>query len=419
MVRFLTILFCCGSLLGEAQNIEYTKQIIDTLTSSYFGGRGAVNDGEKKAAEFLKKEFLRTGLKSFDEDYFQSFNYSINTFPNRVSVTVDGEQLTPGADFLVEPNSGAVGGNYQLVWYNKENVPTKKEFKKLVDRRFFANKFIVIDDEDVDKEDELFQLLKLNVFGAAGVIYLEPTKLTHSLSQTYLDFGILRVKSDKITRKNRKIKIEIDQKFVRNQSSQNVIGFVKGEQHPDSIIVVSAHYDHLGYMGAETFFPGANDNASGVAMLLNLAYHYTHKELPKKTIVFMLFGAEEVGILGSKHFVNNPLFPLNKINFVMNLDLLGTGDDGAMVVNATVFEEQFKKLDSINTANDYLPIIKKRGKAANSDHYWFTEKGIPSFFLYTLGGISAYHDVHDIAKTLPLTEFEDCFRLLRDFIDEL
>lgn len=133
----------------------------------------------------------------------------------------------------------------------------------------------------------------------------------------------------------------------------------------------------------------------------------------------MLFGAEEVGILGSKHFVNNPLFPLNKINFVMNLDLLGTGDDGAMVVNATVFEEQFKKLDSINTANDYLPIIKKRGKAANSDHYWFTEKGIPSFFLYTLGGISAYHDVHDIAKTLPLTEFEDCFRLLRDFIDEL
>lgn len=103
----------------------------------------------------------------------------------------------------------------------------------------------------------------------------------------------------------------------------------------------------------------------------------------------------------------------------MNLDLLGTGDDGAMVVNATVFPEHFKRLDSINTLYNYMPNLKKRGKAANSDHYWFTEKGIPSFFMYTLGGISAYHDIDDVYKTLPLTKFEDCFRLIRDFIDEL
>jgi len=66
-----------------------------------------------------------------------------------------------------------------------------------------------------------------------------------------------------------------------------------------------------------------------------------------------------------------------------------------------------------------LTEIKKRGKAANSDHYWFSEKGIPSFFIYLRGGIKAYHDVYDVSKTLPLTKFTDSFRLIHDFVDEL
>lgn len=420
MIRqLIVLLIICAPIFSVSQNIDYTKHIIDTLTSPYFAGRGAVDSGEIKAAQFLKKEFLRIGLKPFDDNYFQTFKYPINSFPRKASLTIDGEKLIPGLDFLIEPNSGSIGGSYQLVWYYKGNIPSKKELKKLVDRRFFADKFIVIDEERVDKNDELFELLKLNIYGAAGIIFLEPTKLTQGLSQTYVDYGVLRVKKDKISRKCRSIQLEIDQKFIPNQKSQNVIGYIKGEQYPDSFVVVSAHYDHLGMMGSQVYFPGANDNASGVAMLLNLAYHYTHKELPKKTIVFMLFGAEEVGILGSKYFVENPTFLLDKINFVMNLDLLGTGDDGAMVVNATVFPEHFKRLDSINTLYNYMPNLKKRGKAANSDHYWFTEKGIPSFFMYTLGGISAYHDIDDVYKTLPLTKFENCFRLIRDFIDEL
>ena len=154
-------------------------------------------------------------------------------------------------------------------------------------------------------------------------------------------------------------------------------------------------------------------------MLLNLAYHYTHKEPPKKTMVFIAFGGEEAGLLGSKFFVENPIAPLSKINFVMNMDLMGTGDDGAMVVNAKIFPNYFQLLEKINSENDYLLELKQRGKAANSDHYWFSENGIPAFFIYTLGGIKAYHDVEDVAKTLPLTDFEDCFRLIRDFVDEL
>ena len=60
--------------------------------------------------------------------------------------------------------------------------------------------------------------------------------------------------------------------------------------------------------------------------------------------------------------------------------------------------------------------IKKRGKAAISDHYPFTEAGVPCFYIYTMGGIQAYHDVYDVPETLPLTEFEDLFKLLTDFV---
>ncbi len=133
----------------------------------------------------------------------------------------------------------------------------------------------------------------------------------------------------------------------------------------------------------------------------------------------MAFGAEESGILGSKYFTENPTFPLSSINFMINVDIMGTGDEGIQVVNGTEFKPQFNKLVEINKKNDYLKQVKIRGKAANSDHYWFSEKGVPAIFIYTLGGISAYHDIYDVSKTLPLTKFEDCFRLLTDFVSEL
>ncbi len=420
MSRILILFFSPFiSLFLFSQNIGYTKKVLDTLTSTYFSGRGAVNEGEKKAADYIANEFNKHGLKNVNNTFFQEFNYPINTFDGKVEVSFDKNQLIAGEDYLVDASSGKISGTFKLVWYNKDNAPSKKQLKKLSGRNFFSNKFIVIDDEAVEKENELFQLLKLNVFGAAGIILIENEKLTQHLSSTFNDFGILTVKREKINRDYKSITLSIDQKFIRDYKSQNVIGYIEGTEYPDSFIVLSAHYDHLGKMGEDIYFPGANDNASGVAMLLNLAYHYAHKEPPTKSILFIAFGAEESGLIGSKYFVNHPTIPLNKINFVFNMDLMGTGSEGAMIVNGSIYEKHYNKLTAINKRNDYLVTINKRGTAANSDHYWFSEKGIPAFFMYLMGGIKAYHDVYDVSKTLPLTKFEDSFRLIRDFIDEL
>ena len=116
------------------------------------------------------------------------------------------------------------------------------------------------------------------------------------------------------------------------------------------------------------------------------------------------------------NYVHNPVFPLTDILFLVNLDILGTGDEGITVVNGAVHTKEFELLSKINNEREYLVKVKKRGKAAISDHYPFSEANVPCFYIYTMGGIKAYHDVYDVPETLPLTEFEDLFRLLTDFV---
>ncbi|MNL21468.1 Aminopeptidase YwaD precursor [compost metagenome] len=180
----------------------------------------------------------------------------------------------------------------------------------------------------------------------------------------------------------------------------------------------TAHYDHLGGMGSQTYFPGANDNASGVSLLLNMARHYAANPAPY-SMAFICFAAEEAGLLGSKHFTEQPLIDLKKIRFLVNLDMIGTGDTGITVVNAEYYPKEFTLLNEINDQHKYLSKINPRGKAANSDHYFFSEKGVPSFFIYTNGGIKAYHDVNDLPGTLPFTEYDDLFNLFLNFNKKL
>ena len=214
--------------------------------------------------------------------------------------------------------------------------------------------------------------------------------------------------------------IVIEQEFVQNYRSQNVIGAIKGKSHPDSIIMISAHYDHLGRMGEETYFPGANDNASGVGLMLDLARHFNKKKnQPDYTILFVAFGAEELGLLGSRYFIKWPIINLTNIKFLINLDISGTGDDGITVVNGSVYTKEFEILNNINKGKKLLSTINSRGEACISDHCFFYQLGIKSFYIYTLGGIQAYHDIYDRYESLPLTAYESYFKLLVDFIEKI
>jgi hypothetical protein len=240
-------------------------------------------------------------------------------------------------------------------------------------------------------------------------------KLTHSLSWEQFPKPSIVILKKHLIDLPKKIHFDI-QANMKQTFSQNVIGFVKGTTQADSFLVFSAHYDHLGGVGKETYFAGANDNASGVAMLLELSEYFSQHPQPY-SIVFIAFGAEEAGLIGSRYYVEHPLFPLKKIKWLMNLDLVATGEKGGTIVNGAVFKEEFDKIVEINKEANYLPTILSRGKAANSDHYFFSEKGVKSFFLYLMGDWTNYHDIYD-KPPVPLSRFKETFQLLVDFAEK-
>ena len=95
---------------------------------------------------------------------------------------------------------------------------------------------------------------------------------------------------------------------------------------------------------------------------------------------------------------------------------MGNGAEGVMTVNGANYKEQYDLLSNLNIKNNYLPAVKARGKAKNSDHYYFSEAGVPCFFFYLMGPYPFYHDIHDKASAVPFTNFENAFSLFRDFI---
>ena len=133
----------------------------------------------------------------------------------------------------------------------------------------------------------------------------------------------------------------------------------------------------------------------------------------------MAFSGEEIGLLGSTYYVEHPLFPLKKIKFLFNIDIMGDAADGITLVNGTVMASEYNKINAINDAKKYIPSIQKRGEAAISDHYPFYAKGVRSFFAYSRGKITAYHDITDTKAGLPLTNYQGCFQLFKDFIAAL
>lgn len=379
MKKWLLVLFLAAFNVSFSQQVSEARKIVDTLTSPYFWGRGYTKDGMSKAATFIGQQFTQFGLQPVSgKSFFQNFTYAANTFPGRMHVSINGKELTPGKDFIISPESRGVSGKGKL---------------QQQDSTHFG-----------DVENRI-------------IVSLED-KLTWSVAPGQADYTMLQVDKKALTSMPLTVEAEVDNKLVKNFKAANVCGWVAGAVKPDSIIVISAHYDHLGGMGESTYFPGANDNASGTSLLLGLAKYYASHPQPY-TMAFVSFAGEEAGLRGSEYFTKNPLFPLKKIRFLLNLDLEGTGDEGITVVNATEFPMEFRQLNEANDAGKLLPKINARGKAANSDHYWFTEKGVPAFFFYTLGGIKAYHDVFDKAETLPMNEYEDLFKLIVSFNEKL
>lgn len=374
-------LLLVSMLPAAAQDSLYARKTIRFLTSKACYGRGYLRSGLNTAAKYIEGELKALQVQPLQAgSYFQPFHFNVNTFPGKVAVKLNGRTLKPGEDYIVSPESAGLRGSFTL-----------------------------------QKKDSVTYTA---VSGDRPLLIRLKKKLTFSVATEAADYCEIELLDNGTYGDLRTARVDIRNKVLTPFEAKNIIGFLQGQNTGDTLVVFSAHYDHLGGMGKKTYFPGANDNASGVSVLLNLAKYYKAHP-PRYTTLFIFFAGEEAGLIGSKFFTESGLVNLKKIKFLVNLDLLGTGDDGIMVVNGALHEKQFAQLQKINTEQQLVKEIKKRGKAKNSDHYWFTEAGVPCFFIYTLGGTTSYHDVFDVEEKLPLTDYRDVFRLITTFVERL
>lgn len=399
---------------SKAQDRAFARGILDTLTSAGMHGRGYVANGCGIASEFIRGEFMKLGLKPPDGNYFQEFTMPVNTFPDTVRVWIDGKELTPGADFVIRSSSPDVKGTFDLLWFLKDStgIPSPREEYGMID---ISSKVLVT--------DMTFKEFEGSNFAAAGIIFLTDGKVGWHVSDAgnVNNFFSLIISKQAIPDNADSIKIDANAKFYPEYRVRNVIGVIPGLNDSSGAVVIGAHYDHLGRMGSKVYFPGANDNASGVAFILDLAGHFSQPgNKPARTLVFVAFAGEETGLKGSSYFVNNNPIPLDSIRFMLNFDMVGSGSEGIKVVNGSVFHQEFDELVRINDEKAYLPSVNERGEAANSDHYPFYREGVPCFFIYTLGKeCMEYHNPDDTTENTPFTKYEGLFRLVTDFIQTL
>ena len=207
-------------------------------------------------------------------------------------------------------------------------------------------------------------------------------------------------------------------KFTENTdgtiTGRNVIGFL--DNNAENTVVIGAHFDHLGYggdgslhRGEKAIHNGADDNASGVAVLLNLISKLNAKNT-NNNYLFMAFSGEEMGLLGSNYFVKNPTIDTKAVSYMINMDMVGRLKDSALAVYGTGTSPIFKQtLKSHN--NNNFKLIQKESGVGPSDHTSFYLADIPVLHFFT-GQHSDYHKPSDDTETLNYEGME----LVSDYI---
>lgn len=411
-----------------------SKRFAKTLASRDFHGRGYQNDGHGIAATYIAELFEEWGLEPINNEkgpdgYFQHFNFGLNRIDDG-SLELSGTKMKIGSDFIIHKQSGGEFAEGRILDYGY-GMPNEVKFAEdriVVIREGFSKK--VNKKEELKKKYAKYgnEMAKIDLAAknkAAGVILLRK-KLTYGLSPMPVEIPVVEMLAESYPKKKKLRKeaiINVSRKMV-NQQSQNVMGWVKGTEVPDSFIMVCAHYDHLGRQG-DAIFVGGNDNASGTAMMMTMAKHYTAQgNAPRYSMVFVGFGAEEAGLIGSRHYVKkDPIFPLDKIRFVLNVDLMSNGDEGITAVAGLTPERdstaEFRALIDLNTKMEATPRVKGRTNAPNSDHYYFSEEGVPAMFIYTMGGPPHYHDIYDTFAEMKFSRYYEVRELLMKLVEEI
>ena len=416
MKKLLLLSSVLLTLSASAQNLTYAKQIVNELSSPKYYGRGYINKGDSIAANFLVAEMKKIKIKPLMPGYLQPYTLPINTIEGVPSVAINGKSLEVASEFFINPASPSIEGTYDIVRVNKKVATQNKHIKELFSTDF-SNKFLLVDTLGMNNKELsnfLFEMGSSNFPKAKGVIVVN-AKLKNTARTFTSPYPIVHIRQSALDSVASTISLNVKSSLNPGYKTQNIVGFIEGEV--DTFMVFSAHYDHLGMQGGK-IYPGANDNASGVARVLDLAKHFKHDKKPHYSIAFLLFSAEEAGLKGSEFFVENSPIPLSKIKLVMNFDMVATGSTGVYLFNGKEYPDVLEDIIDINSDNKYIANLTPTPAVPSSDHASFHNKGVKALFFFTDGGNNDYHEVTDTPEKHGYQQYEGIFSLVRDIVEQ-
>lgn len=466
---------------------EELKEHITILASDEYEGRETGTPGQKKAAQYIADYFQSLGLPKVgnDDSYFQKIVFTSERW-EKTALTVNGEEYKQLLDFYALPTTNSDQPSLQLnevVFlgygiddakysdYKNENVSGKAiliysgeplkddgtslltgtstlsdwstDFrKKLKVAKQKGVKTVFIIDGDLKKniaENRRVLLgsgLRLGDGERPTENYANNVFISTTIAKSILGDNYKKVikARNKIQTKgkpksvvlNTDIQLTLD-KDVRQLLGENVLGFIEGTDAAlkNEIVVLSAHYDHLGKRG-DDIFHGADDNGSGTATVLEIAQALLEAKKkgvgPRRSVLVLLVSGEEKGLLGSEYYASYPVFPLENTIANVNVDMVGRVDEkhknNPEYIYVIGSNRLSTELHDINeTANstytnlelDYTYNAEDDPNRYyyRSDHYNFAEKGIPAIFYFS----GTHEDYHRTTDTVDKIMFDKIVKI--------
>lgn len=452
LILSLTLIFFLVSCSGSRDvTIRELQEEIKYLSSDSLKGRLTGSTGDSLAAEYVKNKLASYGLFPLSGNGLQRFRVTKRILPGKNnSLIINGINYTPGKDFMPVAFSSNSGLESDMVFtgygFNingdslKWNDYTGIEVK---------GKWVMILRGDPEPENTKSPFIPFSAdrdkallakdMGAAGVLLVsgpifDPQDAFDSLGTEgfSVDIPVLRIKrevADNMLIKSKNTIAALEKKLnekrkpvefstkvivtgkselvTENANTRNVVMILAGEdeQLKNEYIILGAHFDHLGMGGPGSssraldtigIHHGADDNASGVAMMLELAEKFAKtKGSHKRSIICLSFSGEEEGLLGSKHFVDDPGIDLTKVNSMINLDMVGRlNETNNLQISGVGTAAGLKDLVYAKSDTSIIKLTLFDEGYGPSDHSSFYGKNIPVLFYFT-GAHLDYHTPTD------------------------
>jgi len=483
--KFLALSFCLFLLsfvvIGQSYDStawKYAKTInekdifrhLSTLASDEFEGRETGEEGQKKAMRYIANEFKTNRILDYGNNGYIQW-YSLLEQENKgVSIQIDGDQFELNKDFLMQPSVvkneifdmeivfvgyGIEEDNYDsyknlnvknkgVIFLNStpKNVELKNKWgikDKIALAKEKGASAVFYEDISikaiVEKYTNYLKRPHVNLLsdGLNAANQFLTIRMNKNMTEQALKSGGVkykRVKKKGIKEKdyfNESFTIYID-KPTKAVSGENVYAYIRGTEKQDEVVVISAHYDHLGKTDS-TIYNGADDNASGTAALLEMAEAFKKAAddgfRPKRSIFLIAFSGEEKGLLGSRFYSDYPIIPLEKTVANLNVDMIGRYDDAHKNDSNYIYligadrlsndlHEMSEKVNELYTNINLDYTYNAKGDPnrfyERSDHYNFAKHNIPVIFYFN-GVHEDYHkptdtiEKIDLKKTVHISRF--------------